>query len=160
YVTRKSCNAFNDSLSNDCLMKRIDIALGVAASVSAFALQSVAGSGDEVVVLFNSRLPESKALADYYAERRQVPRSQIHGFQVTTNEDVSRAEFHDSLQMPLAKILEERKLWRFEAFRAPATNGNSTRGERKVVESKIRYAVLCYGLPLKILRDPNLKEER
>ena len=31
--------------------------------------------------------------------------------------------------------------------------------EWKVVESKIRYAVLCYGVPLRIEQDPNLKEE-
>ena len=34
----------------------------------------------------------------------------------------------------------------------------SKRVENRVVESKIRYAVLCYGVPLKIVTDPNLRE--
>src|SRR6266850_325959 len=29
----------------------------------------------------------------------------------------------------------------------------------KVVSSKIRYAVLCYGVPLRIAEDPSIKEE-
>jgi uncharacterized protein (TIGR03790 family) len=37
------------------------------------------------------------------------------------------------------------------------TNGEQ-RVERRVVSSKIRYAVLCYGIPLKIAPDPNLHE--
>ena len=62
--------------------------------------------GGEVVVIYNSRLPESKAVAGYYAKMRQVPESQIYGFALTTNEEVSRPEFHDSLQIPLARRLD------------------------------------------------------
>ena len=46
--------------------------------------------GNEVVVIYNSRLPESKAVAGYYAKMRQVPENQIYGFALTTNEEVSR----------------------------------------------------------------------
>ena len=49
--------------------------------------------GDEVVVIYNSRMPESKAVAEYYARMRQVPEKQIYGFALTTNEEMSRAEF-------------------------------------------------------------------
>lgn len=40
----------------------------------------------------------------------------------------------------------------------PGTNGQPLRVARKVVASKIRYVVLCYGVPLKILRDRDLHE--
>jgi uncharacterized protein (TIGR03790 family) len=50
------------------------------------------------------------------------------------------------------------KLWRFGSVTNAATNGNPARVENRVVESKIRYAVLCYGVPLKIAADPNLRE--
>ena len=43
--------------------------------------------------------------------------------------------------------------------RVPATTNHPARMEPKVVESKIRYAVLCYGVPLRIEVDPELKEE-
>src|SRR5215831_19368511 len=36
--------------------------------------------GTEVVVVYNSHLPESKALAEYYAQKRGVPPNQVLGF--------------------------------------------------------------------------------
>lgn len=102
--------------------------------------------GDEVVVVYNSRLPESKAVAEHYAAMRHVPKKQIFGFALTTNEVMTRAEFTDALQKPLAEKLAETGLWRFGDVSVPGTNTVMTR----VVASKIRYAVLCYGVPLKI----------
>ena len=116
-------------------------------------------SGQEVVVVYNSRLPESKALAEYYAQRRQVPASQIFGFALSTNDDISRAEFRDYLQQPLAKALEDNKLWRIGSGIVQATTAQAARVQWKPIQSKIRYAVLCYGIPLRIASDPNLKEE-
>src|SRR5208282_4104557 len=114
--------------------------------------------GDEVVVIYNSRLPESKTVAGYYAKMRQVPANQIYGFALTTNEEMSRLEFRDTLQMPLARRLEGDGLWRFASFTNAPTNGQPKRVIRRVAASKIRYAVLCYGVPLKISPDPDLHE--
>jgi uncharacterized protein (TIGR03790 family) len=114
--------------------------------------------GNEVVVIYNSRLPESKAVAEYYARARQVPENQIYGFALTTNEEVSRPEFHDALQIPLARRLESDGLWRFASFTNAPANGQQKRVIRRVAASKIRYAVLCYGVPLKISSDPDLHE--
>ncbi len=118
----------------------------------------VLAGGEEVVVVYNSRLPESKALAEYYASKRNVPKEQIFGFKLTASETISRAEFRDNLQRPLAKKLEDQKLWQIGSDDLPGTNGQPVRVARKVVESKIRYVVLCYGVPLKILRDEALHE--
>jgi len=115
--------------------------------------------GDEAIVVYNSRLPESKALADYYAQRRHVPANQIFGFSLGTGEDISRAEFRDSLQKPLAEELEKRKLWHIASEIVPATTNRPARVDWRVVESKIRYLVLCYGVPLRISHDLNFKEE-
>jgi uncharacterized protein (TIGR03790 family) len=131
--------------------------LFVAAIVSP-SVSTAANSGDEVVVIYNSRVPESKSVAEHYAGKRQVPKEQIFGFELTTAEEITRAEFRDQLQQPLSKKLETAKLWRFGTVNIPATNGGQARIETRVVESKIRYAVLCYGVPLKIVPDPNLKE--
>ena len=129
-------------------------------AVLAFALAPflARAGGDEVVVIYNSRLPESKAVAEHYAQLRQVPENQVFGFALTTNEEMSRLEFRDTLQMPLAKKLEADKLWQFGAITIAATNGQPARVVRRVAASKIRYAVLCYGVPLKIASDPNLHE--
>ncbi|HWD92168.1 MAG TPA: TIGR03790 family protein [Verrucomicrobiae bacterium] len=117
-----------------------------------------ANPGDEVIVIYNSRLPESKNVANYYAAKRKVPRSQIFGFALTTNEDISRAQFHDSLEKPLARELESKKLWHIGSQILPSTNepGKVVWG---VKQSKIRYAVLCYGVPVRIEEDGSLKEK-
>ena len=114
--------------------------------------------GDEVVLIYNSHVPESKAVAEHYAQLRQVPQKQIFGFALTTNEEMSRAEFRDSLQLPLVKKLESGGLWKFGPVTVPATNGKPEHVESRVVKSKIRYAVLCYGVPLKIAPDPDIQE--
>ncbi|HZF01797.1 MAG TPA: TIGR03790 family protein [Methylomirabilota bacterium] len=118
----------------------------------------VRAGGDEVVVVYNKRMPESKAVADYYARMRNVPQKQVYGFSLTTNETMSRAEFHDSLQIPLAKKLESDGLWKFARTTISATKGQPERAVRRVVAAKIRYAVLCYGVPLRIAEDSNLQE--
>ena len=132
--------------------------LQFAVWVLALAPLMARAGGEEVVVIYNSRLPESKAVADHYAQLRQVPENQIYGFALTTNEEMSRAEFHDSLQLPLARRLENDGLWRFAPFTIAATNGRPERVIRRVAASKIRYAVLCWGVPLKISSDPELRE--
>ena len=123
-----------------------------------FAPVMVHAGGDEVVVIYNSRMPESKGVAEHYAAARQVPAKQIFGFALTTNEVMTRADFTDFLQKPLAEKLEAAKLWKFGKVTFPATNGQPARVENRVVKSKIRYAVLCYGVPLKIEPSSKLEE--
>src|ERR1700690_2209864 len=65
-----------------------------------------ADSGALVVVVYNSKLPESKRVAEYYAERRQVPASQVLGFDLPVAESMTRSQFLDDLQKPLMKRLE------------------------------------------------------
>jgi uncharacterized protein (TIGR03790 family) len=118
----------------------------------------VRAGGDEVVVIYNTRVPESKTVAEHYAQMRQVPEKQIYGFALTADEEMSRAEFRDSLQLPLAKKLEADGLWKFAPLTIPATNGQPERVASRVVASKIRYAVLCWGVPLKIREDGDIRE--
>ncbi|HEY2328200.1 MAG TPA: TIGR03790 family protein, partial [Verrucomicrobiae bacterium] len=115
----------------------------------AFAPGLARAGGDEVVVIYNSRLPESRAVAEHYAAARQVPARQVFGFGLTTNEVMSRADFTELLQKPLADRLEAARLWKFGEVTIPGTNGEPALTEIRVVNSKIRYAVLCYGVPLK-----------
>jgi uncharacterized protein (TIGR03790 family) len=118
----------------------------------------VHAGGEEVVVIYNTRVPESKIVAEHYVQMRQVPEKQIFGFPMTTNEEMSRAEFRSSLQLPLAKKLEKDGLWDLKMTFYPGTNNQPDRVVRKVVSSKIRYAVLCYGVPLKIASDASIHE--
>ncbi|HUA68684.1 MAG TPA: TIGR03790 family protein [Candidatus Saccharimonadales bacterium] len=137
-------------------MKLIGIKLTILVLV--FAPLLARANGNEVVVVYNKRMPGSKSVAEYYAKERHVPRQQIFGFSMTTNEVMSREEFRDKLQMPLAHRLESAGLWQFGFVTNAATNGELERMERQVVASKIRYVVLCYGVPLKIAPDPSLDQ--
>lgn len=133
---------------------------GLALALSALAVPlRAADPGDEVVVVYNQRMAESKAVAEHYAARRRVPVGQVFGLSLPNSEDMTRAAFHDELQMPLAKLLEEKRLWRIGPVTLPSTNGSSGEVIRRPLESKIRYLVLCYGVPVRILPDPTLVEE-
>ena len=124
------------------------------------ALSARAGNpGDEVVVVYNSRLPESKAIAEYYAQKRHVPASQIFGFELSTTEEMSRGEYNHALELPLAEALNTNNLWQFETSVLPATNQQPAKVVWKLDRSKIRYAVLCYGVPVRIGPDPTYQEE-
>jgi uncharacterized protein (TIGR03790 family) len=114
--------------------------------------------GEEVAVVYNTEQPESRQVAEHYAALRKVPAEQVFGLALTTNEIMSRSEFTDTLQKPLTDLLEKKGIWRFGQVTIRGTNGAAVRVDERVVASTIRYAVLCYGVPLKIAPDMNLQE--
>ncbi|MBE0544805.1 MAG: TIGR03790 family protein [Verrucomicrobia bacterium] len=135
--------------------------LSIAALVvgaTAFTPQPARADGSEVLVVYNSKLRDSKSVAEHYAGLRGVPKSQVLGFALTTNNAMTRADFRDSLQKPLLRKLQSSKLWRFGPGEVPGTNGQMIQVEDKLVQSKIRYLVLCYGVPYQVVRDGQLKE--
>lgn len=137
----------------------------IASVLSVFGLASLigalraAGPGAEVAVVYNSRLPESRELAQYYAKRREVPQEQVFGFDLPTGEVITRKDYLNDLETRLFKKLEQTKLFTF----GPATNRapDARPGDapfRKVIGAKVRYVVLCYGVPATIQREPDLVE--
>src|SRR5215211_8274632 len=63
----------------------------------------MADTGADVVVVYNSRMPESKEVAEHYAKRRGVPASQLWGLDVSTSEAVTRTEYLEKIQSPILK---------------------------------------------------------
>jgi uncharacterized protein (TIGR03790 family) len=143
-------------------MHAILVLLAAALLMPAARAQSSKGPdavnpGDEVVVLYNSNVKESKLIAEHYARVRRVPDRQVFGLALPTTEDMSRGDFRDKLQTPLARWIEKNGLWKIRASKIDAGNG-TTRTMLKPVESKIRYLVLCYGVPLRVSVDSSIKE--
>jgi len=132
------------------------VVLSVAGAAS--CVNATAG-GEEVVVVYNTRVPESKLVADHYATARNVPTNQIIGLDMPSTEVVPRRIFTVQIQLPLARAFETRKLWRLTAARKPDSTNETTPVHWCVTESKVRYLVLCYGVPLKIARETNLVED-
>jgi uncharacterized protein (TIGR03790 family) len=109
-----------------------------------------ADSGADVLVIFNSRSVDSRDVAAYYAARRGVPTNQVWGFDMSTAEAITRAEYLETIQNPILKKLGDSKLWTWQ----PGTNG-----VRRLASSKIKYLLLCYHVPTKFLADTNLVEK-
>lgn len=129
-------------------------------TVFSFSRSTVrAESGESVVVVYNSALDQSKAVAEHYAKVRDVPADQILGLELSTTETMGRSEFRNDLQKPLFKFLEKQKLWSVRLDSAPTTNAESAPMIWRVKESKIRYLVLCWGVPSRIVNDPDLREQ-
>jgi uncharacterized protein (TIGR03790 family) len=136
---------------------RLSTLLLVAVLFGCMARLGAGELGSSVIVIFNTREPESKRVAEHYAQKRQVPTNQIFGFELPQTESMTRSEYVDGLQKPLLKTLEAKGIFKLAAHSASNSGGPPLVG-RRVVESSIRYAVLCYGVPTKILRDTTLVE--
>lgn len=112
-----------------------------------------ADDGSEVVVIYNNRSVESKRVAEYYAEKRQVPKEQLIGLHLSKEEIITRDDYRKELEEPLWKALLAKKLF---TLRDDADDAKLTMSS--VATAKIRYAVLCYGVPLKISKQVDLTE--
>jgi uncharacterized protein (TIGR03790 family) len=121
------------------------------------ALLHATSPAEEVVVVFNKNLPDSKGVAEYYAQRRQIPRDRLFGLDLPTTETMTRAEYEHQLAQPLLRKLRDGGLLVYSESSSHQNHEKESGG--LPVEAKIRYATLCYGVPLKILSDPNLKED-
>ena len=122
--------------------------------LSVFAYAAEMDTGASVVLVYNSSMPASKEVAEHYAAQRQVPKDQVFAFDLPEVETISREDFASKLQQPLWNELRNRHLLTY-------SNGESSSSiglKGRVTEAKIRYVVLCYGVPLKITPDTSLKE--
>ncbi|MEI7730250.1 MAG: TIGR03790 family protein [Verrucomicrobiota bacterium] len=110
-----------------------------------------AGEGEQVVVIYNRKMPESKQVAEHYAQQRRVPATQVFGLDLPVAEEISRSQFEQQLQTPLLQVLLTNQ---FMVYGPPTTNAS----KRFPVQAKIRYVLLCYGVPLKITHDLSHKD--
>jgi len=122
-------------------------------------MAAVGEAGGEVVVLYNALFPGSKEVAEHYAKRREVPPAQVISMDLPTGEAMTRKDFVHGLQEPLLKVLEERALFKFSQATNQSLDGRLGQSRfRVLVESRIRYVVLSYGIPSLIVKDPTLVE--
>jgi uncharacterized protein (TIGR03790 family) len=113
--------------------------------------------GPQAVVVYNSKLAESRELAAYYAARRGVPTNQVFGFDLPTDETISRRDFQVLLQGPLLQALETNGLFSIDRPSPPSRRADpQDQPVARVVAAQVRYLALCYGVPLRILPEPGL----
>ncbi len=121
-----------------------------------FTLQAE-GLEARVVILANSRQPESVRLAEFYAEQRAVPAANIIALPLPEAESITWREFIDQVWQPVQDELLKRG-W---------IEGTTSRlldklGRRRYAPAshRISYLVTCRGVPLRIYNDPTLLEEK
>ena len=120
---------------------------------------AAADSGENVLVIFNTEMKGSKDVADHYARARSVPKENLIGLQLPFTETITREDFQSMLVRPLLKETEKRKLLNFKLQPVQTTNGKPAGLKWTLRDSKIRYLVLCYGVPSRIVKLITLKED-
>jgi len=101
-----------------------------------------------VAILYNTNVPASREVARAYAEARGIPEDRMIGLDCPQKETITRAEYNDTIAMPLRRIFSEKQWWK--PMRTP--NGI------EVQDSQIRVLVTVYGMPLRISRDAAASE--
>lgn len=115
------------------------------------------GLEERVVILANSREPESVRLAEFYAEKRAVPPANIIALPLPEAETITWREFIDQVWQPLQDELLRRG-W----IEGTTSNLLDRLGRRRYAPTanRISYLVVCRGVPLRIFNDPTLLEEK
>src|SRR5689334_6505345 len=80
-----------------------------------------------VLLVVNRRSVNSPAVADYYAQRRRVPASNVCSIDAPVDEEIGRAAFDKFVRSPILNCLQNGKL-----------------------QDRVLYIVLTKGVPLKI----------
>jgi len=92
------------------------------------------------IVVYNGGLPESVALAKFYAEKRGVARDHLVPLACPKEEEISREAYDTTIAEPLRAVFKSRQWWTLrEASEHP-----------EVVSNSIRFVALIKGVPLKI----------
>jgi len=117
-----------------------------------------AEAGAEVVVIYNTQVPESREVAEYYAGKRGVPASQLLGYGFANNSGLDRAEYQKFVEDFLIKELEARGLATFTRDIVPGQGLRPGRVVYKAREASFRTLLLTYGVPY-IIREAVLEDE-
>ena len=95
----------------------------------------------QTIVVFNTAVPDSEALAKFYAEKRKIADDHVVGLDCPSEEEISREQYDSTIAEPLRKIFEERQWWHVHA---------TPEGEKRVQTLAIHFVALIRGMPLKI----------
>lgn len=121
----------------------------------ALPLAAADGLEQRVVILANSRQPESIALARFYAEQRGVPADNLVALPMPEAESITWRQFVDEVWQPVQDELIRRG-W----VDGTVSDLLDRFGRRRIAPTghRIAYLVTCRGVPLRIYNDPTLLE--
>ncbi len=125
-------------------MNRLSSPLAIVCLLLSAAFGRTLGPED-VYLLVNKNVPESRAIAEHYCVKRGVPREHILAFDLPTGEDVSRAVYEERLAAPLRKQLKDRRdkaKVLLSIYGIPLrVNSSSPSAEEKAALAKVRQEI-------------------
>jgi uncharacterized protein (TIGR03790 family) len=106
-----------------------------------------------LLVVYNSKDPDSQGLAQYYASQRNIPAERVLAISCPVGEEITRAQFDDEIRSPIVSYLCQ-KDW---MVRQPQHVQVRNRVLDLLVATRndIWAIVLIRGVPLKIAPDPS-----
>jgi len=96
------------------------------------------------IVVYNNFDPGSVELAAYYSRRRGIPLDHLVGLNCPVTEEISRAQYDETIAGPLRQIFSSNGWWH--------TPDDPT---QPVTDNQIRFIALMRGIPLKIAGTSN-----
>lgn len=106
-------------------------------AVVLFVNQAVAAAPEDILIVYNKKVSQSREVAEYYAKIRSVPVENIIGVSVTDSEKISYLQFASDLVPPIRQAVLERK----------------QAGQKSIL-------LLAYGIPLKTEKFPEIEADR
>lgn len=100
---------------------------------------------ESVAILYNSAVPESRRLAEFYQEARGIPAQNLIALEMPVAADISREEYETTILRPLRGEFDRRSWWKRE---------KDAGGVTLPVVNKIRVLVTMRGVPLRIRQTP------
>jgi len=100
---------------------------------------------ESVAVLYNSAVPESRQLAEFYREARGIPAVNLIALDMPTTTDISREVYETRIAKPLRDEFSRRVWWKREV---------GAGGIIQPVSNRIRVLVTMRGVPLRIQPTP------
>ena len=143
--------------SRSRMRRRLMLLVSLAWAGGLFAAAPADDPAARLIILANSRQPESVRLAGFYAEKRGVPPANIIALPLPETENITWREFIDQVYQPLQDELYKRG-W----LEGTATSLLDRFGRKRYAFTgqHISYLVTCRGVPLRIYNDPTLLDEK
>ena len=105
---------------------------------------SVAGAvppPEAVAILYNSAVPESRQLAEFYRKARAIPADNLIALDMPKTADISREDYNNRIVKPLRAEFDRRAWWK---------RGRGPENVTLPVANRIRVLVTLRGVPLRI----------
>ncbi|MCC7519411.1 MAG: TIGR03790 family protein [Verrucomicrobiae bacterium] len=124
---------------------------GLFAGWAAAAAAAPHPDAGATLVVYNTKAPQSIEVARDYAEKRGIPEKNLCPIECSVQEEISRAEYDHAVIRPIREWAQAHDLITYQGIR----DLGAGREYIGATTNRLKYVVLCYGVPVKIAHDPN-----